>query len=153
MLPYESSGSRVGLVPFSEDAVNYSLELFSYGIGPRRSVNTISEVVFQMIPQSWYMIRLVPEGTHTIQNSGLFRINQAIHPLWQLSQSDGIQREKTRVRINGWEQGWKTDSDASDMHADFSSNMLVWVGYAVTASIGVYLLLWQMLSLARKHRT
>ncbi len=153
ILPYESSGALLSYVPFTTDAVNYTLDLFSYGIGKRPSINTLSEVVFQMIPQSWYTIRLVPQMSIGTPKDTVFRSNEAIHPYWRLINADGSKGSGEPVTINGWEQAWIVSEKMNNVSAQFWPTVIVWVGYALTVLIGLCLLLWQVHSWVVRRRT
>jgi hypothetical protein len=157
LLPYEGSGSSLGFVPLPRGAQTYSLDWYSYGVGPRPSINDIDAFSFALIGADWYAMRLVPKEaeefirkTSRVPQEGkieILGINQAVHPLWTMSGA------KESVRINGWEQGWIVDSSEDTYSPIFTSNQWTFIGYGMSLAIGSCLLLWQMWRLGRKGQT
>lgn len=164
MLPYGKRGSEFGLVPLIDDAITYDLSLYSYGIGSRKSINELDSLSFQLIPESWYSMRLVPEGIQSligIQSSGyvkeqvqLIGINEAMHPNWRLVDGKNtVVKGNLPVVLNGWEQGWEFNGVlGGGYHGFFWPNILVYVGYGLTGLIGICLLLWRVLLVVKKRR-
>jgi hypothetical protein len=154
MLPYEKSGFSLSFFPLTDDAIHYKLDLYSYGVGRRESVNVLDNLSFQMIPPSWYMMRLVPiQAKTSVDTTKLFQLNEAYHSGWRLGVNNN-DASKQPVRVNGWEQGWLLPNGKSGQEEPFfSSTTSVWVGYGVIAVLGLSLLLWQAAWWVRKIRT
>jgi hypothetical protein len=146
-LLYANSGASLAFVPLPTGVQTYKLDVFSYGIGPRPSVNQLHALMFQIIPKYWYSMKLVPVS-QSVQTS-VISINQAFHPLWTLPSDPSAMP----VRINGWEQGWVVENPTvTQSDVVFSPNRWVFIGYGVTLLMGACLLLWQTATRARKSR-
>jgi hypothetical protein len=161
-LSYKQNTDTIDLFSLPNAVETYSLETFSTGIGPRDSINTINNLVFETIPASWYGFVLVPNNetissvlklspassreTNTYvgnsnQTNQIVSISVAYSPNWSLS-VDGKNSSQASIRINGWQQGWVLDKSGS-IRVWFWPNMLVYLGF-IPLGVIIGLLIWYL---------
>lgn len=162
-LYYESKTNKLAFFFLPVEMRSYLIELYSYGAGPRPSINTIENLSFQPIPENWYQLKLVPAKSSSLpiiaeddaqQNlpatPKLYAINQAVHPNWRINYSNDEQKEDiVPARINGWEQGWIV-KEGGKLKVTFWPNKLAFTGYIIDALIIAGLLLWPIGRMANK---
>lgn len=162
------STKSLDIMALPEAVRSYYVEAFSTGLGPRSSINTLQAVVFQLIPQSWSMMQLVPEtnmtkqltqlhptsvrdtnayaGKTTGNTQQIYTLDTAISPNWVSKVSAG---KSESVLVNGWEQGFITDTSGT-ISVSFWPNRLVYVGYGILGLIVMGVGAWGLLRLIRR---
>lgn len=157
---YKKETENLDLFLLPQEIRSYYLEALSTGIGPRKTENTIQALFFQIIPQSWYTIQLIPQvkkenmselsssasyETNSYKgtvNSGITTIPTASSLNW-LFTTDG-KKAGDPVLVNGWKQGWKVDkADITDAKTEavvsFGPTTLVYLGFLPLLAVLLFL--------------
>jgi hypothetical protein len=158
-LLYESKTSKISYFPLSQNNATYTWQFYTYSPNGSPSQNTIDGFSFQVIPASWYNLKMLPVNKQFLgdyANSAdkstpkVYQINQSFHPNWTLSNT---LISNQPVKINGWQQGWLIDNNIQQPEAVFWPNNMSFFGYKIYLVIGIGLSLWLVLLWVKKYRS
>ncbi|MDP2637599.1 MAG: hypothetical protein Q8P26_00870 [Candidatus Levybacteria bacterium] len=135
----------IDLFLLPQKIADYRIEGKSEGIGPVVTENSLNNFVLQMIPRTWYGMKLSPDvNTSTLftlnpssntenntyigeaQEAGIYSIPTAYSKDWQLTVDGKIQQND--LLINGWQQGWEVDR-VGEVKVVFSQNKIIYLGF------------------------
>lgn len=143
---YEGKTQKYALFQIPSETRSYDLEIYGYGTGTRTSKNQLTDLVFQIIPPSWFSMMWKPktetqislselsdksetdQATYemSLDKNAVVTIPQAIHPNWEISSRDKNAQFIPIIK-NGWQQGWISQS-SEDVKVHFWPNTLVLIG-------------------------
>lgn len=150
-IPYRTDAKSLDVFLMPQEIQSYYLEAFSTGLGPRPSTTIIEALYFQVIPKSWYGLRMQPvkslelrvqslpqpkkdtntySGNLKSQNSNpktILTIPTAISANWIMH--IGGKEQKDRVVVDGWQQGWIV-GNGGKIEVSFAPSSLVYIGFA-----------------------
>lgn len=127
-------------------AEHYKIEAKTEGIGAIQSENRLNSFVLQVIPKTWYGMKLLPNMSQvnlsTLKPSSNIETNTYIGKIdrigriyviptayskdWQLTIDGKVQRNS--VLVNGWQQGWEAQ-DTGEAKVIFIQNKIIYMGF------------------------